>query len=87
MNAFLKWAAMMVIAAITDEALDKGRIERIKNFIVEQSGQAISNAIKHERAAALIKELAGDLADVVVDWVIHTVLWVAKATGQIESKP
>ena len=87
MNAFLKWAAMMVIAAITDEALDKGRIERIKNFIVEQSGQAISNAIKHERAAALIKELAGDLSDVVVDWTIRTILWVARATGQIESKP
>ncbi len=86
MNAFLKWAAMMVIAAITDEALDKGRIERIKNFIVEQSGQAISNAIKHERAAALIKELAGDLSDVVVDWTIRTILWVARATGQIEVK-
>jgi hypothetical protein len=87
MNAFLKWAAMLVIGAITDQALDKANVERIKNFIVGQSNEAISNAIKHQRAADLIKELAGDLADVVVDWVIHTVLWVAKSTGQIESKP
>ena len=86
MNAFLKWAAMMVIAAITDEALDKDRIERIKNFIVSQANEAISNTIKHERAAALIKELAGDLSDVVVDWTIRTILWVARATGQIEVK-
>jgi hypothetical protein len=77
---------MMVIAAITDQALDKGRVERIKNFIVSQSNEAISNSIKHERAAALIKELAGDLSDVVVDWIVRTVLWVARATGQIEVK-
>lgn len=86
MNAFLKWAAMTIIAAITDEALDKDRIERIKNFIVSQANEAISNTIKHERAAALIKELAGDLSDVVVDWTIRTILWVARATGQIEVK-
>jgi hypothetical protein len=86
MNAFLKWAAMMVIAAITDQALDKGRVERIKNFIVSQAHEAISNAIKHERAAALIKEMAADLADDVVNWVIKTIYWVAKATGQIEVK-
>ena len=86
MNAFLKYAAMLVIGAITDQALDKANIERVKNFIVDQANQAISNAIKHERAAALIKELAGDLSDVVVDWVIRTILWVARATGQIEVK-
>jgi hypothetical protein len=85
-NTFLRWAAMMVIAAITDQALDKGRVERVKNFIVEQANQAISNAIKHERAPALIKEMAEDLSDVVVDWVIRTILWVARATGQIEVK-
>ncbi len=83
MNTFLRWAAMMLISAITDYALDKVQVERIKNFIVQQSGEAISNAIKHERAAALIKELAGDLSDVVVDWIVRTVLWVARATGQI----
>lgn len=86
MNAFLKYAAMLVIGAITNQALDKANIERVKNFIVDQANQAISNAIKHERAAALIKELAGDLSDVVVDWVIRTILWVARATGQIEVK-
>jgi len=84
MNAFLKYAAMLVIGAITDQALDKANIERVKNFIVGQANQAISNAIKHERAAALIKEMAEDLSDVVVDWVIRTILWVARATGQIE---
>lgn len=83
MNTFLRWAALMLIAAITDQALNKENVERIKNFIVQQSGEAISNAIKHERAAALIKELAGDLSDVVVDWIVRTVLWVARATGQI----
>lgn len=86
MNAFLRWAAMMVIAAITDQALDKGRVERIKNFIVGQAHQAISNTIKHERAAALIKELAGDLADEVVDVTIKIIYWIAKATSQIEVK-
>jgi hypothetical protein len=85
MNTFLRWAAMMLISAITDYALDKVQVERIKNFIVSQSNEAISNAIKHERAAALIKELAGDLSDVVVDWIVRTVLWVARATGQIEA--
>lgn len=86
MNTFLRWAALMLIAAITDQALNKENVERIKNFIVQQSGEAISNAIKHKRAAALIKELAGDLSDVVVDWIVRTVLWVARATGQIEVK-
>ncbi len=86
MTPFLRWAAMLVIGAITDQALDKANVERIKNFIVAQADEAISNAIKHERAAALIKDLAGDLSDVVVDWIVRTVLWVARATGQIEVK-
>lgn len=86
MNPFLRWAAMLVIAAITDQALDKARVERIKNFIVQQANEAISNNIKHQRAAALIKEMAEDLSDVVVDWVIRTILWVARATGQIEAR-
>lgn len=84
MNTFLRWAAMMLISAITDYALNKAQVERIKNLIVQQAGEAISNAIKHERAASLIKELAGDLSDVVVDWIVRTVLWVARATGQIK---
>lgn len=86
MNPFLRWAAMLVIGAITDQALDKANVERIKNFIVAQAGEAIDNTVKHERAAALIRELAGDLADTVVDWIIRTILWVARATGQIEVK-
>lgn len=84
MNPFLRWAAMLVIGAITDQALDKANVERIKNFIVQQAGEAISNTVKHERAATLIKELAGDLSDVVVDWIVRTILWVARATGQIQ---
>lgn len=86
MNAFLRWAAMLVIDAITDQALDKANVERIKNFIVAQADEAISNAIKHERARALISDMAEDLSDVVIDWVIRTILWVARATGQIEVK-
>ena len=83
MNTFLRWAAMTLIAYFTDEALTKPQIERIKNFIVAQAGEAIDNLVKHERAAALIKDIAGDLSDTLVDWIIRTVLWVARATGQI----
>ena len=85
MNTFLRWAALMLISYLTNQALNKDQIERIKNFIVSQADQAISNTIKHERAAALIKEIAGDLSDTLVDWIIRTVLWVARATGQIET--
>lgn len=85
MNTFLRWAAMVLISYFTEQALDKAQIERVKNFIVAQAGEAISNAIKHQRAAALVKELAGDVSDVVVDWIVRTVLWVARATGQIKT--
>lgn len=84
MNTFLRWAAMVLISYLTDQALDKGQIERVKNFIVAQASEAIDNTVKHERAAVLIRELAGDLADTVVDWIVRTILWVARATGQIE---
>lgn len=87
MNTFLRWAAMTLIAYFTDQTLNKDQIERVKNFIVLQAGEAIDNLVKHERAAALIKEIAGDLSDTLVDWIIRTVLWVARATGQIEGKP
>ena len=85
MNTFLRWAALMLISYLTNQALNKDQIERIKNFIVAQADQAISNTIKHERAAALIKEIAGDLSETVVDWIVRTILWVARATGQIET--
>lgn len=84
MNTFLRWAAMTLIAYFSDQALTKPQIERIKNFIVAQASEAIDNIVKHERAAALVKEIAGDLSDTLVDWIIRTVLWVARATGQIE---
>ena len=83
MNTFLRWAALMLISYLTNQALNKDQIERIKNFIVAQAGEAIDNLVKHERAAALIKDIAGDLSDTLVDWIIRTVLWVARATGQI----
>lgn len=86
MNTFLRWAAMTLIVYFTDEALAKPQIERVKNFIVLQASELIDNTVKHERAATLIKEIAGDLSDTLVDWIIRTVLWVARATGQIESK-
>lgn len=86
MNAILKWAAAMLISIITDAALDSDSVGRVKNFIVAQANAAIDNTVKHQRAADLIKEIAGDLSDTVVDWVIRTILWVARATGQIVTK-
>lgn len=86
MNTFLRWAAMVLISYLTDQALDKAQIERVKNFIVAQSGELIDNLVKHERAASLIREIAGDLSNNLVDWIIRTILWVARATGQIEAQ-
>lgn len=86
MNTFLRWAAKVLIIYLTDQALDKAQIERVKNFIVAQSGELIDNLVKHERAALLIRDIAGDLSNNLVDWIIRTILWVARATGQIEAQ-
>lgn len=83
MNEILKWAALLLIRKLTDEALDQDQVSRVKNLIVSLSTQAIDNTIKHRQAAALIKTFAADMSDNAVDWVIRTILWVARATGQI----
>lgn len=86
MNSFLRWAALALISAFTESALDKAGVERVKNFIVAQANELIDSAVKHERAAALIRDIAGDLSDTLVDWIIRSILWVARATGQIEAQ-
>lgn len=86
MGEILKYAAFMLISHYTEQALDKGQVKRIRNLIVDMAGQAIDTSVKHQRAAALIKEFAEDLTDGVIDWVIKTILWTARATGQIREE-
>lgn len=83
MNEILRWAALLLIRKLTDEALDQDQVSRVKNLIVSLSTQAVDTTIKHKQAAALIKTFAEDMSDNAVDWVIRTILWVARATGQI----
>jgi hypothetical protein len=83
MNEILKYAAFMLIRHYTQQALDKGQVKRIRNLIVDLASQAIDTGIKHERAATLIKGFATNLTDGTIDWVIKTILWTARATGQI----
>ena len=83
MNEILKWAALLLIRKLTDEALDQDQVSRVKNLIVSLSTQAIDNTIKHKQAAALIKTFAEDMSENAIDWTIRTILWVARATGQI----
>lgn len=89
MNTFLRWAALTLISFFTEQALDKDQIKRVKDFVVLQAGILIDTKIKHQRTADLIREIAGDLSDDLINWIIKTVLWVARATGQIsvEQKP
>lgn len=86
MNEILKYAAFTLISHYTQEALDKGQVKRIRNLIIDLAGQAIDTSIKHKRAAALVKEFAADLTDGTIDWVIKTILWTARATGQIQKE-
>lgn len=84
METFLKYAAFFIISQFTEQALDKEQVNRVRNLIIDLAGQAIDTAVKHERAAALIKDFAEDLTDNVIDYVIKTILWTARATGQIK---
>lgn len=86
MNEILKYAAFALISHYTQNALDKGQVKRVRNLIVDLASQAIDTSVKHERAAILIKEFAADLTDGVIDWVIKTILWTARATGQITNE-
>lgn len=82
-NSMIRWAAFALISTFTDHALTSENVKRVKDFIVSQVNKAVDNHVKHERAAELIRSFSDDLSDTVVDWVVRTILWVARKTGQI----
>lgn len=86
-KSLLWWAAGLLIKKFTDAALDGAQIERVKHLIAYQANLHIDNWIKHQEAAFLVKSFADDLADTVVDWVVRTVLWVGRLTGEIPTEP
>lgn len=87
LKTILWWAAGLLIRKFTDAALDGAQIEQIKHLIAYQAEQQIDNWIKHQEAASLVKSFADDLADTVVDWVVRTILWVGRLTGEIPTGP
>jgi hypothetical protein len=50
-------------------------------LIIDLETQAISKAIKGERARALVLEIASDLSENVVDWVVKTLLYLIRVLG------
>jgi hypothetical protein len=84
MRSVLWWAASLLIGNFTEKALTRDRIDRVKNLIVELAHREIDKSIKHATAAEIIRGFVPGLADTLVDWVIRTILWVARLAGDID---
>lgn len=80
MNAIINFAISWLITRYTDDALQRADVDRIKRFISSQETQAISNQIKHERTRRLISDIAEDLSDNVIDWVVRSLLYLIRVT-------
>lgn len=74
MNMLINSAVFWLIELFTKGKLSSDDIDRIKNFIHAQESEAIAKSIKGERARALIKDIAADLSNSAVDWVLETLL-------------
>jgi len=81
MHFLLSSALAFIVHWITSVEITPAEISRIKGLVQELEGKAIDKAIKREEAAKLIKELAGNLSDQVIDWLILTLRMVNKASA------
>ena len=80
-NTLVSWAINWLIARYTDSKLRAADIDRVKRLVIDLETKAISKAIKGERARALILEIASDLSEDVVDWVVKTLLYLIRVLG------
>lgn len=79
MNFILTRAAAIVCRFITEKALTSADITRIMHYTRELEHQAIDKVIKHARTADLIRDIAGDLSDDVINIVVKVLRWVGQA--------
>ena len=80
-STLVSWAINWLIARYTNSELRAADIDRVKRLIIDLETQAISKAIKGERAKALVLEIAADLSENVVDWVVKTLLYLVRVLG------
>lgn len=72
MQFILSSTLSLLIHWITSVEVTPAEITRVKALVQELEGKAIDNMIKRAEAASLIKELAGNVSDRVIDWLILT---------------
>jgi hypothetical protein len=81
MHFILSSALSFIIHWIAHVEVTPAEVTRVKDLVQELEGKAIDGAIKRQEVAELVKKVAGDVSDQVIDWLILTLRMLNKASA------